>query len=1287
MKKIILVVLAFMMSISGGKIAPALAVDMTDDVLTGEGIYRLDENSFDIFGSNIEKSTENNRLYDHNAKLSWSDQNVMFKFFSTSEPSEKLHTDGYGYINAWIYNPEITKGSNDEICRLIWVLRTGKSANDVGGMYYYFWHFPMDWVGWKLVSFPISTFVSPKPGSNLDYGIYSISLEVNGWGLNWPAGEHHAYVDAMWLSVDAPKTELAVTGSSYSYGEGYVPADLGGDNTFVFETSSQISEDSAAREITVKKDGETLQNGYEIRIESDKLKIIFENNLQSGSIYDISLGDRLCDIYGNTLPEEYLANISIEAPSSIFKIAGSSIENGAEDVPLDLGGERTFCITFNNPVSEAELMQNVSVLCNGIKLYDAYTLKAADNSLYITMNENMEPDAVYTIELGNSFCDVNGNAITGEKILSFTTKASAKDNSVIWEYVDDSSVGGSSNLLHSNENNRRNKDNAKLVWGTENKMFSFFYTNKAQNKIHIDDYRYINAWIYNPEVKKNDTNKTSNAIWVLRTGNRADDVGGMYYYLYNVPMDWVGWKLVSVPIQDFANGKDGSSLEYGIYRISLEMNGWTNAVPGWTESDNYAYVDMMWFSEEAPNDFVYIGSNFPRDYDNIPVKDMQIELAYTNDLSYAEDGAVSLRRTDNDENVDVTFALSGNRMIVTPAAMLEADTEYSLTVSTGVFDKDGQQAAEPITYTFKTRKVDLVVGKPRFSVGNQALTTLPAAGTEINIKSDVYNRMQPYKTAALVAVQYDGYGNMINMSRDSRSFAEGAGELSVTVSITDKTAAVKAFITENADSMHLLRPDYSAIGKDIGARSKIYTASMSKEEGLEPDKAELFVRDLKISGTNKGVDPVVIEMRTEDNEPVLVVPIYSNAEGVYSYYYTFGETQKSGVYTVYVHTKGTAAISEEVLYFDADSRKMQLDLINTTDDISNITKLLNDNKKGFGIEALSSEEVTNTASALFEQRKYESYSDILDMITKITVTLEALNGKSWSGLREFLDANKELVLYDNPDYSFYTALSEKNQNKVNQEIVKCLPVNSFASFRKVFSDEVKEYKTDKPSSNGSGGGGGGGGKNYGNTMGMTPTAPISGNNTVSEPIIFDDLSLCPWAEKSIMKLYNKKIVSVADDKKFRPNDNVTREEYVKLIVSAFGIKASNASSDFSDVKIGAWYVPYISVAKQMDIIQGDENGSFGIGKTITRQDMTVIIYRALNALNHRLNAGSMAQSFNDKDKISDYAVEAISAVQSAGIINGFDDGSFRPLESCTRAQAAKVIAGLLEIIEVEDEKF
>lgn len=222
--------------------------------------------------------------------------------------------------------------------------------------------------------------------------------------------------------------------------------------------------------------------------------------------------------------------------------------------------------------------------------------------------------------------------------------------------------------------------------------------------------------------------------------------------------------------------------------------------------------------------------------------------------------------------------------------------------------------------------------------------------------------------------------------------------------------------------------------------------------------------------------------------------------------------------------------------------------------------------------------------------------------------------------------------------------------------------------------DLKMYSTQD---SGSGSSSSGNNRKY---NGGNVTVPITSNpNQVlpSDGNRFIDLSEVPWAEEAITFLSRKNIVNGKSEGVFAPNDNITREEFVKMIISTLGLADSvNVSTmKFADIAKDSWYHKYISIAYSNNIINGISNDEFGTGCNITRQDMAVIICNALKYKNFETD-NDFDISFNDKDSISDYALNSVAYLCERGVINGFEDNTFRANGFATRAQAAKVLYGL-----------
>ena len=212
-------------------------------------------------------------------------------------------------------------------------------------------------------------------------------------------------------------------------------------------------------------------------------------------------------------------------------------------------------------------------------------------------------------------------------------------------------------------------------------------------------------------------------------------------------------------------------------------------------------------------------------------------------------------------------------------------------------------------------------------------------------------------------------------------------------------------------------------------------------------------------------------------------------------------------------------------------------------------------------------------------------------------------------------------------------------------------------------------------SSGSGSSGSSGGFSSIPANGKNNISPDSEKNIAAQTKL-TDIDNIDWAKEQILYLYESGIISGKTETEFYPNDTITREEYVKLLVSAFSLTGDENAAAFSDVDKTAWYAKYISIAVSAGIVSGISEKEFGVGQQITRQDMCVLLKRALDKKGVKLSNSNKYYNvfgFADKDDISDYALEAAQILYKNGIIAGIDENTFAPLGNATRAMAAVVI--------------
>ncbi len=187
-----------------------------------------------------------------------------------------------------------------------------------------------------------------------------------------------------------------------------------------------------------------------------------------------------------------------------------------------------------------------------------------------------------------------------------------------------------------------------------------------------------------------------------------------------------------------------------------------------------------------------------------------------------------------------------------------------------------------------------------------------------------------------------------------------------------------------------------------------------------------------------------------------------------------------------------------------------------------------------------------------------------------------------------------------------------------------------------------------------------------------PTPVVKEENSGTKDIHFNDLSESHWAFVNIQFLAKLDVLKGDENGNFNPEKAVTREEFVKILVEAFDL-TGGAQSGFADVVSGSWYADYVSVAAANGVITGKEDGRFGVGEAVTREDMCVMIARVLGMGDDA--EGSLA--YSDADSIAPYAKNSVGYLSMLSMINGMPDNTFRPKDVCTRSQAARVIADIL----------
>ena len=178
------------------------------------------------------------------------------------------------------------------------------------------------------------------------------------------------------------------------------------------------------------------------------------------------------------------------------------------------------------------------------------------------------------------------------------------------------------------------------------------------------------------------------------------------------------------------------------------------------------------------------------------------------------------------------------------------------------------------------------------------------------------------------------------------------------------------------------------------------------------------------------------------------------------------------------------------------------------------------------------------------------------------------------------------------------------------------------------------------------------------------------------PFPFTDVPESRWSYPYIKQLYDAGVVSGTSATTFEPTANVTRAQFVTMIAGLAGADVSGyASGPFDDVQAGSWYAPYVNWAAASGIVSGTSATTFDPAAEISRQDMAVMLYNYAQQAGVQLEQTTVTP-FTDEGSIAAYALPAVQALHSAGVISGMPDGSFQPYATATREQACTMLCML-----------
>lgn len=308
----------------------------------------------------------------------------------------------------------------------------------------------------------------------------------------------------------------------------------------------------------------------------------------------------------------------------------------------------------------------------------------------------------------------------------------------------------------------------------------------------------------------------------------------------------------------------------------------------------------------------------------------------------------------------------------------------------------------------------------------------------------------------------------------------------------------------------------------------------------------------------------------------------------------------------------------------------------------------------------------------------DDFAEALAYYTRQTEAMSRINVATVDSLKTYLETYSAdvnvLGTYGETKLDFNTPYTKYGYYEVNKDLVG-VEYDDMAAFVNAFKYVVSQLDAaatnptpgtpaNPTTPSGPKGNGGNGG---GFTVPTTQIPVVEGADGG-----FTDLDQAAWAEESILNLVGRGVVNGMGDGTFNPNGNVTREQFVKMLLLSFGIDATTTSGPMSDVDASAWYAPYVNTAYELGIVNGVSDTEFGVGMSITRQDLVTMIVRACDVYGFELTKNKSV-SFTDEGSIAGYAYDAVKTLAGAEIVNGVTDGVFAPTQNATRAQVSVML--------------
>ncbi len=175
------------------------------------------------------------------------------------------------------------------------------------------------------------------------------------------------------------------------------------------------------------------------------------------------------------------------------------------------------------------------------------------------------------------------------------------------------------------------------------------------------------------------------------------------------------------------------------------------------------------------------------------------------------------------------------------------------------------------------------------------------------------------------------------------------------------------------------------------------------------------------------------------------------------------------------------------------------------------------------------------------------------------------------------------------------------------------------------------------------------------------------SNTTNTKQIFSDVTAEHWAKEAIDKVYAKKIIFGYPNGEFKPDNLVTRSEFIAMVNRMMAYKEANQTTEFVDVKPTDWFYKDLLIAEKAGYIKGFEDKTFRANDNISKEQVCAILVRITN-LKALPNAPKPA------DKIAAWSEPSMMIMLSNRMISLDQQGKLNPTVLVSRAFVADIMS-------------